>query len=166
MGDWNSALWPRLSPLFDRALDLGLEDRHAFVTSVRAADADLADALEQLLIEHERTLASDFLETSPLSSDPVASLAGQIVGGYTLERPLGVGGMGAVWLARRSDGRFEGHAAIKFVNIALLDRAGQARFRREGTLLARLSHPHIARLLDAGVTAGGQPFLVLEYVEG
>ena len=74
--------------------------------------------------------------------------------------------MGTVWLARRSDGRFEGTAAVKLLNLALLDQVGAARFQREGTVLARLKHPNIARLLDAGVTAGGQPYLVLEYVEG
>ena len=66
----------------------------------------------------------------------------------------------------RGDGRFDGQAALKRVNLAMLDRAGQERFRREGTALARLSHPNIARLLDAGVTATGQPYLVLEYVDG
>ena len=74
--------------------------------------------------------------------------------------------MGTVWLARRSDGRYEGQAAVKLLNLALLDPVGSERFRREGTLLARLNHPNIARLLDAGVADGGQPYLVLEYVEG
>ena len=74
--------------------------------------------------------------------------------------------MGSVWLARRSDGRFEGNAAVKFLNAASVGRAGGERFRREGTILARLTHPHIARLIDAGVSAIGQPYLVLEYVEG
>jgi tRNA A-37 threonylcarbamoyl transferase component Bud32/tetratricopeptide (TPR) repeat protein len=93
-------------------------------------------------------------------------MAGQAIGGYTLLKPLGMGGMGTVWLARRSDGRFEGQVAVKLVNLTARDRLAEERFRREGTLLARLSHPHIARLFDAGVTGGGQPFLVLEYVEG
>ena len=123
-------------------------------------------ALERLLAEHDQVLVSAFLEGPPMDGGVPASLAGQTVGAYTLERPLGMGGMGMVWLARRSDGRFEGNVAVKFVNLALLDPAGQERFRREGTLLARLSHPHIARLLDAGVTPAGQPFLILEYVEG
>ena len=74
--------------------------------------------------------------------------------------------MGSVWLARRSDGRYEGEAAVKLLNLALLDPIGAERFRREGTLLARLGHPHIARLLDAGVAEGGQPYLVLERVLG
>ena len=88
------------------------------------------------------------------------------VGNYTLEQPLGHGGMGSVWLARRGDGRFEGRAAIKFLDLALIDAQGVERFRQEGEVLARLDHANIARLIDAGVTDHGQPYLVLEYVEG
>ncbi len=74
--------------------------------------------------------------------------------------------MGSVWLAHRSDGRFEGRAAIKFLNLALIARGGAERFSREGQVLAKLSHPNIARLLDAGIASGSQPYLVLEYVDG
>ena len=74
--------------------------------------------------------------------------------------------MGNVWLARRSDGRFEGLAAVKLLNASLVGRAGEERFQREGSILARLAHPHIARILDAGVSPTGQPYIVLEYVEG
>jgi serine/threonine-protein kinase len=88
------------------------------------------------------------------------------LGAYTIEAPLGHGGMGTVWLARRTDGRFEGKAAVKILNLALLSPAGQERFRREGSTLARLTHPGIGRLLDAGVSPSGQPYLVLELVEG
>ena len=95
-----------------------------------------------------------------------ATLAGQTVGSYTLVSPIGHGGMGTVWLAQRSDGRFEGRAAVKFLNAALMGRPSVERFRREGTILARLSHPQIARLIDAGVSPFGQPYLVLEYVGG
>jgi serine/threonine protein kinase len=165
MPELNRALWQRLSPLFDRALDLEMTARRDLLADVRLEDPGLAAALEGLLAEHQRVLASDFLETPPLDGQ-APSLAGRVVGSYTLVSPLGMGGMGTVWLARRSDGRFEGSAAVKFVNLAGLDQAGHERFRREGTLLARLSHPHIARLLDAGITESGQPFLVLEYVEG
>ena len=86
-------------------------------------------------------------------------------GSYRLLSPLGQGGMGVVWLAERSDGRFERHAAIKFPSIALRGR-DQERFNREGRLLARLVHPNIAQLIDAGVSGTGQPFLVLELVVG
>jgi eukaryotic-like serine/threonine-protein kinase len=74
--------------------------------------------------------------------------------------------MGTVWLARRSDGRFEGTAAVKLLNAELVGRAGGQRFAREGSILARLTHPHIAHLVDAGVSPGGQPYLVLEHVAG
>jgi hypothetical protein len=94
------------------------------------------------------------------------SLAGQHLGPYVLEEPLGQGGGGSVWRARREDGRFEGAVAIKLLHLSLLGRAGAERFRREGHILARLKHPHIASLLDAGVTPGGQPYLVLELVQG
>ena len=89
-----------------------------------------------------------------------------LVGSYELERPLGQGGMSSVWLARRVDGRFEGRAAIKFLDLALVDEQGVERFRQEGQVLARLDHASITRLIDAGVTDDGQPYLVLEYVEG
>ncbi len=163
----DKALWHALSPLLDQALDLPAAARAGFVESVRAQSPTLADALAALLADHERLLDTPLLDgdLSLLIERPPA-LAGQRVGAYTLERPVGAGGMGAVWLARRSDGRFEGAVAVKLLNLAVLDRVGQARFRREGTLLARLSHPNIARLLDAGVTEAGQPYLVLEYVDG
>ena len=66
----------------------------------------------------------------------------------------------------RSDGRFVGNVAIKLLNLGLIGRAGEARFTREGSILARLRHPRIAHLIDAGVSAIGQPYLVLEHVEG
>ena len=74
--------------------------------------------------------------------------------------------MGSVWLGRRSDGRYEGQVAIKLLNAALVGRGGEERFRREGVILARLGHPHIASLIDAGVSNTGQPYLVLELVNG
>src|SRR5215470_6309030 len=104
-----------------------------------------------------------------VSSHPdqlLASLAGQTVGAYTLESQIGHGGMGSVWLARRNDGRFERRAAIKLLNANFVGRAAEERFRREGSILARLTHPHIARLVDAGVSPAGQSYLVLEWIEG
>jgi serine/threonine protein kinase len=160
-------LWRSLSPLLDEALDLDTNQRAAFLASVRSTDLQAATVLEALLSEHDRVVASDFLAAPPIAPDAVvAPLAGQTIGAYMLERPLGMGGMGTVWLARRSDGQFEGHVALKLLNLAVFDAVARRRFAREGTLLARVAHPHIARLFDAGVTAAGQPFLVLEYVNG
>src|SRR5262245_50803804 len=74
--------------------------------------------------------------------------------------------MGSVWLAERSDGRFQRSVAVKFLNLALLGRSGEERFKREGRILALLVHPNIAELVDAGVAENGQPYLVLEYIAG
>lgn len=159
------ATWRVISPLFDRALDLDADARRQFLDEVAATDAVAGKLLTHLLGSHERLLGSNFLDT-PALEDAEPDLAGSTIGAYTLDAPLGAGGMGAVWKAHRSDGRYEGAVALKLLQLAVLERHTEATFTLEGTLLARLSHPNIARLLDAGVTAAGQPYLVLEYVEG
>ena len=109
---------------------------------------------------------SAFSRTLPTCSRARAALAGVQVGAYRLVEPIGQGGMGSVWLAERSDGRFQGRAAVKLLNAALVGHAGEERFAREGNILARLAHPQIAHLIDAGVSPVGQPYLVLEHVDG
>jgi serine/threonine-protein kinase len=161
--------WRTLSPFLDEALEIANGERAAWLASIRARDPVLAADLQLLLAEHDALDESHFLEGAvPLApgTAPAPSLAGQILGAYRLVSLIGQGGMGSVWLAERSDGRFEGRAAIKLLNIALVGRAGEERFRREGTILARLTHPHIAHLIDAGVSPAGQPYLVLEHVDG
>lgn len=153
--------WRTLEPLLDEALELEPDDRTRWLHELGRRDPDVAADLVALLAGDEHAEQSRFLER-PVN----VTLAGLELDGWRLERPLGYGGMGSVWLARRSDGRFEGNAAIKLLSLALVDDVGVARFRREGSTLARLTHPGIARLLDAGVTPQGQPYLVLEYVEG
>jgi len=107
-----------------------------------------------------------FLEDLPLADVNEALITGQTVGAYKLISCIGQGGMGSVWLAERSDGRFDRLVAIKFLNFAFAYRGGAERFKREGAILGRLAHPHIAELIDAGVTEKGEPYLVLEYVKG
>ncbi len=127
----------------------------------------LANHLEALLRQRTAVERDAFLEGDTgftLAHEP--SLAGQTIGAYTLREPIGQGGMGSVWRAERSDGRYQASVAVKFLNLALLGHGGVERFSREGNMLARLSHPNIARLLDAGVAAGSQPYLVLEYIDG
>jgi serine/threonine-protein kinase len=136
------------------------------VAALRAQDAALADDLESLLAELRTLSQEGFLADDPPRPPAPAARAQQVIGAYTLESPIGRGGMGTVWLARRSDGRFEGTAAVKLLNAELVGRAGGQRFAREGSILARLTHPHIAHLVDAGVAPGGQPYLVLEHVTG
>ena len=162
----NPEQWQRLSPYLDKALTLAEDDRAEWLEGLRLEHPDIAEYVEELLDEHRAAEKSRFLEQGPSVVRSAASLAGQQVGAYRLVSPIGDGGMGTVWLAERSDGRFERKAAVKFLSIALLGRVGEDRFQREGAILGRLSHPNIAELLDAGVSSGGQPYLVLEYVEG
>jgi serine/threonine-protein kinase len=162
----SSELLAALQDLLDEALDLDAPAREAMLERLRAQRPELAMELDRLLAAEAGLDARGFLSGRPRRDETVAGLAGQRIGAYTLERPLGRGGMGTVWLGRRSDGRYDATAAIKLINLALLDGVGAERFRREGMVLARLNHPHIARLLDAGVTESGLPYLILEHVEG
>jgi eukaryotic-like serine/threonine-protein kinase len=166
-GAVDPARWQVLSPLLDDLLDLPAAAREARLALLRQDDPALADELKPWLEELSALDHSAFLQAPALPAP--AGLAGQTVGAYRLVRELGRGGMGAVWLAQRTDGRFEGEVAIKFLAAGLFSAAGAERFAREGSIMARLAHPHIARLLDAGHTdhAGlAQPYLVLEYVPG
>src|SRR5215467_5521216 len=157
--------WRALSPYLDKALEIPTEERAAWLDLLREENPSLATDLQTLLKEHDALGEEEFLKTGAARPSP-APLAGQTVGAYTLESPIGQGGMGTVWLARRSDGRFEGRAAVKFLNVGFLGGRAEERFKREGNILARLAHPNIAHLIDAGVSPNGQPYLVLEYVEG
>ncbi len=158
--------WRRASPYLDQMLDLPPADRPYCLARLREQDAALATDVASLLAEHHALHAEGFLEDGPGLLPGAPSLAGVKMGAYTLEQPIGQGGMGSVWLASRSDGRFEGKAAVKVLNAALAGRTGGERFKREGTILARLTHPHIARLIDAGVSGTGQPYMILEYIDG
>ncbi|MEO8311027.1 MAG: serine/threonine-protein kinase [Caldimonas sp.] len=160
----DNARWAILSRWLDELLDTDPGQRAARLEEIRRADGLLAGELASLLAYETAANREAFLEGSAIDAGP--TLAGQAIGSYVLDRPIGQGGMGSVWLAHRSDGRFQGQVAFKFLNLALLGERGGARFQREGEILARLAHPNIARLLDAGVATGGQPYLVLEYVDG
>jgi serine/threonine-protein kinase len=140
--------------------------RAAWLSSLGEQDPALAAQLLALLDEHRVLAQEGFLEDGRFALPNSTGLAGQTLGPYTLISQIGQGGMGSVWLARRSDGRFERQAAVKFVSIALAGGATEERFKREGSILGRLTHPHIADLLDAGISADGQPYLILEYVDG
>jgi serine/threonine protein kinase/tetratricopeptide (TPR) repeat protein len=154
--------WQRLSPLLDALFELEGEERAQRLSRVRTEDAALADELESLIALEEAD--ADFLE-QPLVP-PVSGLrAGNVVGPYRLERLLGEGGMGQVWLAGRADGLYQRRVALKLLRPGLADPNLRLRFTRERQILARLAHPHIARLLDAGI-ADNVPYLALEYVEG
>jgi serine/threonine-protein kinase len=161
--------WREISPYLDEALEIAVDQQAAWLATIRARDPGLAADLQMLLAEQRAAQQSGFLEGALQISAfgvPAASLSGQILGPYRLLSLIGQGGMGSVWLAERCDGRFEGLAAVKLLNASVVGRAGEERFRREGDILARLRHAHIAHLIDAGVSPTGQPYLILEYVDG
>ncbi len=169
--DFGPHEWESISRLIDQGLDLDPVARAAWLDGLAASQPEFASHLRLLLAEHETVTTSDFLERTMIPATAFAAIhhatmAGKQVGGYTIDRLLGTGGMGEVWLASRSDGRFEGQCAIKVLNDSVAQPKLAERFRHEGTLLARLAHPNIARLLDAGKTDDGLQFLVLEYVDG
>ena len=167
--------------LFDAVAELPAGERAAWFLALQATEPQHAAAVQAMLAELDQSAShpgqspslggvsaqafeaqvdqAAVTETSP----PVGG--GDRVGAWQLERKIGEGGMGAVWLAARRDGHFEGHAAIKFLRTGLGKTDLVDRFLRERRLLARLTHPGIARLLDAG-THQGEPYLVMEYIDG
>ncbi|MBU8977311.1 protein kinase [Lysobacter sp. MMG2] len=155
--------WQRISPLLDALFELEPQARELRLAQLRDEDPALAEELQTLITLDESH--EDFL-SEPLVA-PLAGLrAGGEVGPYRLERLLGEGGMGQVWLAARADGLYQRRVALKLLRPGLADSNLRVRFSRERQILARLAHPHIARLLDAGMSTDGLPYLALEYVEG
>jgi serine/threonine-protein kinase len=157
--------WRIVSPYLDRALELPEDERTTWLRSLRSEDPTLADEVAALLDDRRAASREGFLDGRAAGA-PSRVGRGDAVGAYTLESWIGQGGMGTVWRARRSDGRFEGQAAVKLLNAGRMGREGTERLAREGSVLARLRHPHIAHLADAGVSEAGQPYLVLEHVDG
>ena len=155
--------WQRLSPLLDALIELDAEGRKARLDTLREDDAALADELQALLALEDDN--EDFL-SEPLVTPPPMAKPDTMIGPYKLDRMLGEGGMGQVWLARRADGLYQRRVALKLLRPGLADPNLRQRFTRERQILARLGHPHIARLLDAGISTDNQPYLALEYVEG
>jgi serine/threonine-protein kinase len=166
MSTFDPERWRILSPYLDQILDLPEDERAGWLAEQGKRDPELAADLQGLLDEHRALDGEQFLASGFGAPPAQPALMGRTVGAYTLDSPIGQGGMGSVWLARRSDGRFERLVAVKFLNLALMGREGEERFKREGRILGRLTHPHIADLVDAGVSSIGQPYLVLEHVEG
>jgi eukaryotic-like serine/threonine-protein kinase len=166
MSAFDKSRWQILSPLLDELLDLEPAERRTRLEAISAEDPALSAELQALLDAQADIERDGFLARGAANPNLPGGLAGQVIDRYTLDRQIGEGGMGAVWLAHRSDGRYEGEVAIKFLSLPAMGPAGLQRFAREGQVLAKLQHPNIAHLLDAGVTAAGQPYLVIEYVQG
>jgi serine/threonine-protein kinase len=169
----NAARWTRIQTLFEAALEREPTERDAFLETACADDPDLLAEVRSLLAadaEAHPLLDSLALDAIALPSDllppGILPSAGERVGPYRIVEPLGHGGMGAVFLAERADGQFEQQVALKLIRGGAASAQIVQRFQSERQILARLQHPHIARLLDGGLTDDGQPYFAMEYVDG
>ena len=159
--------WKRLRELFDEAIALPSGERAAFVDSLDA-DPALKLELRSLLAHHLDETDSEPMLAQPIAAGLAASLSrqGERFGAWEIVRRIDSGGMGEVFEARRADGSFEGRAAIKVIKRGMDSAAVLQRFAQERQALARLNHPNIARLLDAGLSSDGLPYFVMECIDG
>jgi serine/threonine protein kinase len=165
----------QVKQIFNEALELEPDEREKFLAQACGADAGLRDEVESLLDSYNRV--EDFLQTPAASfsasemaaqvlESEEASAIGKLVGAYKIEREIGRGGMGAVYLATRDDGQFHKKVAIKLLRRGMENESVIRRFQNERQILADLEHPNIARLIDGGATENGLPYFVMEYVAG
>jgi serine/threonine protein kinase/tetratricopeptide (TPR) repeat protein len=160
------AHWKRLDAALDALLDGDDADREAQLAALAVEDPAFAAELRTLLAADADASAAGFLTGTVLPPPVTSGTPGARCGPYELTALIGRGGMGSVWRAQRVDGQFTGDVAIKLLGSALLDPGSARRFQREGEILASLQHPNIGALRDAGVSDDGQPYLVLELVDG
>ncbi len=159
--------WREAKRILDEALEGPTGARPAFIARACGADQELRQDVESLAAAAED--GDNILDTPvpvPFLDAPPRSRQGERIGPYELLSEIGRGGMGVVYLARRADDEFQRRVAIKLVSGGLADEVALGRFRSERQISASLDHPHIARLLDGGTTATGEPYFVMEYVEG
>ncbi len=164
------ANWQALKEHFSAALTLEGEQLQRYLRGIEARDPDTASELMKLLAANSTigaTLTGAVSGAAAcLQAAEREALIGTHVGSWVVESHLARGGMGDVYIARRADGAFEQRVAVKFIGSAALGGAAAQRFAFEQRILARLNHPNIARILDVGTTPEGQPFLVMEFVDG
>ena len=165
MSQWPTML-PLIEAIFNEVLALPSGERQALIEIRCGEDARLKSEIYSLLraCAEEEALAAVRLREA--RTDARTGLDRKRVGAYEIDRLIGRGGMGAVYVAHRADGTFDKQVAIKLIDLPLATDLFRERFRMERQILAGLNHPLIARLLDGGVTCDGEPFLVMEYVDG
>lgn len=161
--------WEKTKDLFTLVLEQPAESRLSFLHQECRDDPAMLEEIESLLVAHDET--EQLIERRDYGAASIFDTVGErsegrSLGRYQLVRELGRGGMGTVFLAERSDGEFKQQVAVKVVRRMFADAELTRRFRRERQILASLNHPNIARLLDGGVSPEGEPYLVMEYVEG
>ncbi len=164
----DSASWQKVKSIFHESLDLSANERAAFLSNACNGDDALRREVEALLIADEK--AGSFIVAPAVVAAGViekeATLTGKRIGHYEILEEIGRGGMGAVYLAVRSDDEYKKQVAIKLIKRGMDSDAILKRFRMERQILAGLEHPFIARLLDGGTTEDGLPYFVMEYVKG
>jgi serine/threonine protein kinase len=166
-------LWQRVEELFHSALELPESEREAWLASRTEYDPAVREEVRSLLAA-DRSNGEFGAQAAAAGQDAAATGGpglelpgpGQRIGPYLTQRLLGSGGMGKVFLARRADGQFEQTVALKVMAAHLAGEEFVRGFRNERQLLAALAHPNITRLLDGGVASSGDPYLVMEYIEG
>ena len=163
--------WQRINEMFQAALALDGGERSAFLFAQSAGDDNLRRKVAALLASHEK--AEGFIQGSVfgagaqlLVEDEAEAMIGQHIGLYKINREIGRGGMGTVYLATRDDDQFEQQVAIKVVNRGMDTDLVLARFLNERQILAGFAHPNIACLFDGGSTRTGLPYFIMEYIEG
>jgi serine/threonine protein kinase len=159
--------WHRLKEILANVLEENSPERRA--TTLRQSCADDITLLRQaeILLAGDTDPLEQFAEfaaTRLRSEEP--DRIGERVGAYVIVRQLGRGGMGTVYLGERADGRFEKQVAIKILKRGTDTDEVLRRFAVERRILAKLDHPNITRLLDAGTTQDGLPYFIMDYVEG
>ncbi len=172
----NRERWESIEAAFEKAMDLPAEERARYLATLAQSDATLARDVGALLAADDEPNAFlegrpeislgvlDALNELPGEDDEVAP--GAPFGAWTVDRRIGLGGMGAVYLATRTGADFSQRAALKLVKRGMDSAEITRRFQAERRILARLEHPNIARVLDGGTTSSGQPWFCMEYVEG
>jgi eukaryotic-like serine/threonine-protein kinase len=163
----NPVRWQRLKSILADVLEhTSPEERTAVLTQSCAGDTALLCEAQKLLA-HDTSVFEEFAEivATRLRCDE-HDRTGERMGAYAVVKELGRGGMGAVYLAERADGQFEKRVAIKVLKRGTDTDEVLRRFRIERQILARLDHPNIARLLDAGTTDDGLPYFIMDYIVG
>ena len=161
--------WHYVKQLYAKALDVEGAARESVIASADVTDAVREEVRSLLALDGDlsRDGNGGFLGApAAMSALSPVDRTGQRLGAWQITRILGSGGMGEVFEAQRVDGSFEGRAAIKLLKRGMDSARVLQRFAQERQALARLNHPHIASLLDAGLSAQGLPYFVMEYVDG
>ena len=157
-----------LSRLTDQWLDLEPHDRESWRVHAISEYPQLRAAIEAFAEPAQSTHLTPELTSNEGSKDPQENgfASRQAIGPYHLDREIGRGGMGTVWLAKQADEHLERTIALKLPWHHLAQKGLRTRFSRERNILAALDHPGIAKLFDAGVTQDGQPYMAMQYVPG